>query len=130
MKIVNLIEDTAGAGGCAFAHGLSFYIETAGHRILMDLGPGCETLENAAALGIDLRIPDLPQVRMISGDFAIDDGIEVFTVKRRAHALPSTNSRLLVKNAVRSGSGEAYEEMKRIMGEQMGYVHSGDAFEL
>ena len=166
MKIVNLIEDTAGAGGCAFAHGLSFYIEAAGHRILMDLGPGRETLENAAALGIDLReadtvvlshghydhsggimpfaeinehaaiymqesargafyaddgenaepryryigiderIPDLPQVRMLCGDHVIDDGIELFTVKRRTHALPSTNSRLLVKKKTREQNGQ------------------------
>ena len=179
MRIVNLIEDTAGAGGCAFAHGLSFYIETAGHRALMDLGPGRTTLENAAALGIDLRAVDtvvlshghydhsggimpfaeindraaiymqagadgeyyaddgetavggcaaengsngsaagdraamacsryryigidhaimgLPQVKLLRGDYVIDEELEVFTVKSRTHALPSTSSRLLVK---------------------------------
>ena len=180
MRIVNLIEDTAGAGGCAFAHGLSFYIETAKHRALMDLGPGRETLENAAALGIDLRAVDtvvlshghydhsggimpfsevnaqaaiymqdgvdgeyyaddgenegsrvrdaenggkvgpageraamqnaryryigidsaimgLPQVKLLHGDCVIDEELEIFTVKKRTHALPSTNMRLLVK---------------------------------
>ncbi len=183
MRIVNLIEDTQGTNGCAYAHGLSFYIETEGHRILMDLGPGRETLENAAALGIDLRtvdtvvlshghydhsggimpfteindraviymqesaqgafyaddmpeegpgevgtdrnnsadpagknryryigiderIPDLPQVRMLCGDHVIDDGIELFTVKRRTHALPSTNGRLLVKKKTREQNGQ------------------------
>ena len=175
MRIVNLIEDTAGAGGCAFAHGLSFYIETAGHRALMDLGPGRATLENAAALGIDPRVVDtvvlshghydhsdgimpfaeindraavymqagadgeyyaddgeqtgngcaaenscngnraamqasryryigidraimgLPLVKILHGDYLIDEELEVFTVKRRTHALPSTNARLLIK---------------------------------
>ena len=188
MRIVNLIEDTAGAGGCAFAHGLSFYIETAGHRALMDLGPSRATLENAAALGIDLRAVDtvvlshghydhsggimpfaeindraaiymqagadgeyyaddgeqtgngcaaenscngslagnraamqasryryigidraimgLPQVKLLRGDYVIDEELEVFTVKSRTHALPSTNARLLVKNAVKTGNGQ------------------------
>lgn len=28
MKIINLVEDTAGSRGCRYEHGLSFYIET------------------------------------------------------------------------------------------------------
>ena len=58
MKIITLIEDTAGAKNCAAAHGLSFYIETAHHRLLMDLGPGKDTLTNAEQLGIDLSAVD------------------------------------------------------------------------
>ncbi len=54
MKIINLIENTEGAVGCAYAHGLSFYIEANGHRMLFDLGPSAETLKNAKELGIDL----------------------------------------------------------------------------
>ena len=58
MRIVNLIENTEGVPGCASAHGLSFYIETAKHKMLVDLGPSEETLENAAKLGIDLGAVD------------------------------------------------------------------------
>lgn len=58
MKIVNLIENTAGETGCSAAHGLSFYIETERHKILMDLGPSAETLGNAEKLGIDLKQVD------------------------------------------------------------------------
>jgi len=54
MKIVNLIEDTQGRAECVCAHGLSFYIETAKHKLLLDLGPSEETLHNAIKLGIDL----------------------------------------------------------------------------
>lgn len=54
MKIINLIEDTPGKPGCKNEHGLSFYIETKGHRILMDAGATSAFLENAKALGIDL----------------------------------------------------------------------------
>ena len=54
MKIINLIEDTKGAGVCVPAHGLSFYIETDAHKLLVDLGPSEETLNNAEKLGIDI----------------------------------------------------------------------------
>lgn len=58
MKIVNLVENTVGVEGCSAAHGLSFYIETQTHKLLMDLGPSAETLRNAERLGIDLTAID------------------------------------------------------------------------
>ncbi len=155
MKIINLIENTRGGSDCAEAHGLSFYIETAGHRILMDLGPSAETLKNAEKLGIDLtgvdtvilshghydhaggimafaelnpkaaiymqrtagkayysedspgetyryigideRIPALPQTVILDGDHVIDRELRLFTVERRACPLPSSNGNLRVK---------------------------------
>ena len=158
MRIINLIENTEGAPGCAFAHGLSFYVETAHHKLLVDLGPSEETLRNAEVLGIDLkvidtvvlshghydhsggimpfagindhaaiymqasaagayyaddgkdapngryryigidpRIPELPQVRPVEGDLVIDDEIALVTITKRTHALPSTNRNLLVR---------------------------------
>ena len=59
MKITNLIENTEGAAGCTALHGLSFYIETANHKILFDAGQNDETLKNARTLGIDLRQVDI-----------------------------------------------------------------------
>ena len=58
MRIINLIENTEGRSGCAYAHGLSFYVETKKHRMLLDLGPSGETLQNAQTLGIDLTKAD------------------------------------------------------------------------
>lgn len=58
MRIVNLIENTEGTSGCTAAHGLSFYVETPKHRLLLDLGPSDETLRNAERLGIDLSEVD------------------------------------------------------------------------
>ena len=58
MKILNLIENTEGAEGCAAEHGLSFYIETEKHRLLMDLGPSASVIGNAEKLGVDLRKVD------------------------------------------------------------------------
>ncbi|MCR4715913.1 MAG: MBL fold metallo-hydrolase [Lachnospiraceae bacterium] len=58
MRIINLVENTLGASGCEFAHGLSFYIKTNKHKLLMDLGPSDISLRNAKMLGIDLKEVD------------------------------------------------------------------------
>ena len=157
MRIINLIENTEGRCGCVNAHGLSFYVETERHKLLLDLGPSEETLRNAEVLGIDLTAVDtvilshghydhsggilpfsaindkaviymqetatkdyyaddgadapvrfryigidkdiarLPQVRFTEGDTVIDDELELFVIRNRSHALPSTNRNLLVR---------------------------------
>ena len=77
MKIINLIEDTMGRPGCVTAHGLSLYIETAKHTILMDLGPGESTLANALALDIDLNTVDI--VVVSHGHYDHAGGVLPFT---------------------------------------------------
>ena len=54
MRIVNLIENTEGSSGCLFEHGLSFYIETKKHKMLLDTGASAAFLQNAKSLGIDM----------------------------------------------------------------------------
>ena len=54
MRIINLIEDTKGAEGCIHEHGLSFYIETKNHKLLLDTGASDAFVQNAKTLGIDL----------------------------------------------------------------------------
>ena len=158
MRIVNLIENTEGKSECLYEHGLSFYIETEGHKVLLDLGQTDNSLKNAIFLGVDLEKVDmvvlshghydhsggiipftkinnhaaiymqssaggdyyaddgkmagddryryigidkdilkLPQVRMLKGDYVIDDELELFTIKDRTHMLPFTNKRLLIR---------------------------------
>ncbi len=58
MKIVTLLENTACRPGLAAARGLSLYVETAGHKVLFDMGPDDTFLANAQALGIDLSAVD------------------------------------------------------------------------
>ncbi|MCR5604752.1 MAG: MBL fold metallo-hydrolase [Lachnospiraceae bacterium] len=48
-------------------------------------------------IGIDRDILNLPQVRLIKGDYVIDDELELLTIKSRTHMLPFTNKRLLVR---------------------------------
>lgn len=47
MRIVNLIENIQGKKGCLFEHGLSFYIETEKHKLLVDTGASDAFLKNA-----------------------------------------------------------------------------------
>lgn len=58
MKIVTLLENTSRRPGLAAARGLSLYVETAGRRVLFDMGPDASFLENAKALGVDLSAVD------------------------------------------------------------------------
>lgn len=59
MKIINLVENTTGENGCAFEHGLSFYMETRNHKLLLDFGQTEKMLENAKRLGVDLEEVDI-----------------------------------------------------------------------
>lgn len=77
MRIVNLIENTEGSAGCAIAHGLSFYVETTRHKLLVDLGPSEETLKNAEKLGIDLTQVDT--VILSHGHYDHSGGIMAFS---------------------------------------------------
>ncbi|MBR4343747.1 MAG: MBL fold metallo-hydrolase [Lachnospiraceae bacterium] len=77
MKIINLIENTEGVKECSFAHGLSFYIETKTHKLLLDLGPSEETIHNAEALDIDLS--EVDTVILSHGHYDHSGGIIPFT---------------------------------------------------
>lgn len=54
MKLVTLMEDTACAPDFACEHGLSFYIEANGQKLLFDMGQTDLFLRNAQALGVKL----------------------------------------------------------------------------
>ncbi len=58
MKIVNLIENIDAENGCSFEHGLSFYVETPKHKLLVDTGATGAFADNARCLGVDLTQVD------------------------------------------------------------------------
>lgn len=58
MKIINLIENTKGSNSCLFEHGLSFYIEVTGRKLLIDTGATEAFITNAQKLGVDLAKVD------------------------------------------------------------------------
>jgi 7,8-dihydropterin-6-yl-methyl-4-(beta-D-ribofuranosyl)aminobenzene 5'-phosphate synthase len=55
---INILVDNKAASGLMSEHGVSVWIEAFGKRILFDTGQGKALLANAAALGIDLSMPD------------------------------------------------------------------------
>ncbi len=77
MKIINLIENTMGDSGCNTEHGLSFYIETHNHKILMDTGQTDLIIENAQKLSVDLAKVDM--VFLSHGHYDHCGGVLPFT---------------------------------------------------
>ncbi len=77
MRIVNLIENTEGKTGCLYEHGLSFYIETEKHKILMDTGASDAYIANAPKLGIDLKQVDA--VVLSHGHYDHTGGVMAFS---------------------------------------------------
>ncbi len=57
MRITALVENTTNKG-LRVEHGLSFYIETAKHKLLFDVGASDALIENAKTLNIDLSSID------------------------------------------------------------------------
>lgn len=54
MKLITLMENTAGREDLTAEHGLSLYIEACGKRILFDAGQTGAFADNAQKLGVDL----------------------------------------------------------------------------
>lgn len=79
MRIVNLMENTEGRYGCLYEHGLSFYIETKKHKLLVDTGASGRFIENAEKLDIDLEAVDL--VVLSHGHYDHAGGIMDFAKK-------------------------------------------------
>lgn len=149
MKIITLIENTCGEEGCLFEHGLSLYIETQKHKILLDTGSSDAFIQNAGKLGVDLeaidtvvlshghydhsggilafaeinpraliymqktaeadyfhgeryigidkKILELPEVRLIEGDLVLDEQLSLFTHITGRRCYPQSNLVLTVK---------------------------------
>ncbi len=58
MKIIALVENTVGNEKCTAEHGLSLYIETEKHKLLLDTGQTDAVVKNAEVLNIDLSAVD------------------------------------------------------------------------
>ena len=68
MKITLLVENTPKDASIPAEHGLSFYIEGCGKRILLDAGQRSLFAENAARLGVDLAAVDFAVLSHGHGD--------------------------------------------------------------
>ena len=73
MKIITLVENTSENETCIAEHGLSIYIETEKHKLLLDTGQTDAVVRNAEALGIDLS--DVDTVILSHGHYDHSGGI-------------------------------------------------------
>lgn len=99
MKIINLVENTPGVPGCGYEHGLSFYVETKKHKLLIDSGATDLFLRNAEVLGVDLREVDI--VILSHGHYDHAGGILAFSQM-------NPNARIYLKDS----AGEDYYHLK------------------
>ena len=76
MRVVSLIENTGKRMDLQTEHGLSLYIETAGHKVLFDTGATDRFLENAEKLGVDLTAVDT--LVLSHGHYDHTGGVKVF----------------------------------------------------
>ena len=76
MRVTVLSENTEGSAGLVPEHGLSFYLETGKHRILMDTGASDLFAVNAAKLGVDLKNVDT--AFLSHGHYDHGGGLETF----------------------------------------------------
>jgi len=76
MKVVILMENSTCRDAVACAHGLSMYIETDKHKILFDMGPDAQFIDNAKALSVDLTQVDIAFLSHAHNDHC--GGLEAF----------------------------------------------------
>ena len=77
MRIVTLVENTCGHEDCIAEHGLSIYIETEKHKLLLDTGQTDAIVKNAEVLGIELSTVDI--VILSHGHYDHSGGILPFS---------------------------------------------------
>lgn len=58
MRIVTLIENTVGSKPLKCEHGLSIYVETGKHKLLVDTGSSGAAIDNAKTMGVDVKNVD------------------------------------------------------------------------
>ena len=77
MKLITLVENTCGNTACIAEHGLSIYIETENHKLLLDTGQSDAAVKNASVLGIDLS--EVDTVILSHGHYDHSGGILPFS---------------------------------------------------
>lgn len=134
IAVTLLVENTAHGAGALGEHGLSFWIDTGGHRVLFDTGQGMALLHNAARLKLDLTQADA--IVLSHGHYDHVGGLEAaLSVARRAtlhlhpHALEKKYSGSLEAGAVRCISS-AYVTAKAFLRTEHTVMVTRDAREI
>ena len=120
MLIKTLVENTSIHDSVQPAHGLSFYIETNGHKILFDLGPDDFFEKNAEHLGVDISSVDIVVISHGHADhggglkrfFELNESAMVYVQKQAFEKHFSRRSAAEIKFI---GLDKALSENKRIV---------------
>ncbi|MBQ3513793.1 MAG: MBL fold metallo-hydrolase [Lachnospiraceae bacterium] len=107
MRIVNLIENVKGNPECDFEHGLSLYVETKKHKLLVDTGCTDKFLENAKKLSV--QIGNVDSVILSHGHYDHGGGILDF-------AKVNSKAKIYVRDNVFSNFYHGWDENKRYIG--------------
>lgn len=83
MRIIILMENTKSEEAFEAEHGLSVYVETSTHKLLVDTGASPKTWENASLLGVDLQTIDT--VVLSHGHYDHSGGLMTFA-RENSHA--------------------------------------------
>ena len=81
MKVTVLLENTVCRDEMKCEHGLSMHVETATHKLLVDMGPNAMFLENAEKLGI--RIADVDTAFLSHAHDDHSGGLELFCKRNK-----------------------------------------------
>lgn len=91
MKILTLMEDNLCGNHLIAEHGLSIYIETKNHKLLVDTGQSEKTWINAGVKGIDLTAVDT--VILSHGHYDHSGGLIAFaSMNKKAHIYMRENA--------------------------------------
>ena len=104
------MEDTSLRPGIAAEHGLSLYLETEKHRLLLDTGASALTLQNADALGVDLASVDT--VVISHGHYDHAGGLPAFAER-------NPNAEIYLSD----GAGGAFYHGEKFIGIDPGILH-------
>ena len=117
MKITVLVENATPSSRLAACHGLSLLVETAGRRILFDVGPDATLLANARALDVDIACVDAVVISHGHADHGGGLGAYLeatqgshyahLRARRRVHRAPLRHVREQPQHLARSRSGES-----------------------
>jgi 7,8-dihydropterin-6-yl-methyl-4-(beta-D-ribofuranosyl)aminobenzene 5'-phosphate synthase len=86
LRVVNLVDNCVRRQGLLAEHGLAYWIEADGFKLLWDTGQGRVLPENARALGVDLSTADA--VALSHGHYDHTGGVSLFTQGQSGHAAP------------------------------------------
>ena len=125
MKLIVLSENTSVSESLESEHGLSVYIETAGHHILFDTGAGCIFKSNAEKLGVNLATVD--RLVISHGHYDHGGGLRTF-LEVNSHAKIYLHKQAFEAHYSKQTEGAAHIGLDQTLLPNKRFVFCGDDF--